>query len=216
MPVYYMVLDGDWFEQEMVPALTASWQQRSFEPCRTLCTALLPAAQSFAVQYHTGSEQPMLALAAQGISFDRRYWQLLVGEILLFAAAEIPEIQICPETLCCLLAPDHSERHAVSLEQAVPIQQAHFGSRDLLFGPRPYRPGHVGYNNRDDVCRLLAYLDAQQPDRWTPTPLQALPNLADDEERGEELAFAREWFPALQGMYRRAQDRGQVIVCELL
>ena len=35
-------------------------------------------------------------------------------------------------------------------------------------------------------------------------------------EREEELAYVRDWFPALVDLYRRCADAGRVIVCETL
>ena len=70
-------------------ALAASWRQRSFEPCRDLCTALVPAARSYAERYHTGSSEPLLCQVAAGLPFDRAYWRSLAGEVLLFAALHI-------------------------------------------------------------------------------------------------------------------------------
>jgi hypothetical protein len=41
---------------------------------------------------------------ARGLPYDRHFWRALVGEVLLFAADDIPEFQTCADTLCCLLA----------------------------------------------------------------------------------------------------------------
>jgi hypothetical protein len=212
MPVYFLLLESAWFEQEMVPALAAAWRQRSFTPCRDVCRSLLPAAQAFAVQYHTGPEPPLLELAANELPFDRHYWQLLVGETLLIAATEIPEIQVCPDTLRSLLAAGGAADSAVPRERWALIDQVHFGSHDLVFGGKLYRPEHVGYNASNDVARLDDYLSLQRPDEWTTAALGAIP---DEAERLEELEFAREWFPALQELYVHARRGNQVIVCEM-
>jgi hypothetical protein len=37
-----------------------------------------------------------------------------------------------------------------------------------------------------------------------------------DEDRQEELEFAREAFAALQELYQRAAAQGQLVVCEIL
>jgi hypothetical protein len=216
MPLYFLLLDAAQFEDQICPPLAAGWRQRSFEPCRPLCNTLLPAADAFTKRFHTGPEEPLLAKIARGLAFDRHYWQLLVGEILLFTAAEIPEIEVAAETLCCLLAPEAYGREALPREELPPIQQVHFGSRYLLFGNKAYRPGHAGYNDAGDVARLGDYLLAQCPDRWSVRDLATLQGVRDDAERQEELEFAREWFPALQGLYQRARARGQAIVCEML
>lgn len=216
MPVYYMLFDADLFSRRMSPALAASWRQRSFDPCRALCTELAPAALAFRDAFHTGPDEPLLCKVARDLPFDRHFWQLLVGEFLLYAAAEIPEIQIAPATLCSLLAPESYRPGALPRACFAPIQQAHFGTRDLFFGTRCYRPECAGYNDAHDVGRLCEYLAAQDPARWRLADLAELRDVADDEERQEELEFAREWFPALGEVYQRARAHGQLVICEVL
>jgi hypothetical protein len=216
MADYFLVLDGARFEHEIRPALAASWRQRHFDPCRPLCAALTPAALAYAERYHTGGDEPLVGQVARGLPFDRHFWRALVGEVLLFAADEIPEFQTCADTLCCLLAPDHYQVKGTPLprEQLPPIRQAHEGSRDLTFGAAVYRPDHAGYNNARDVARLADYLDAVRPESWTAADLEGLRDAADAEERADELAFAREWFPVLRDLYRGARGRGQALVQE--
>jgi hypothetical protein len=216
MPVYYMLMDADLFSRRMRPALAASWQERSFDPCRPLCQELAPAARAFADRFHAGQEKPLLCWVTEGLPFDRHFWQLLVGELLLFAAAEIPEIEVAPETLCALLAPDTYQLGALPRERFPPIQQAHFGTRQLLFGARCYRPEHAGYNDLDDVARLHEYLLHQTPERWTVTGLAELRDISNDEERQQELEFAKEWFPALRDLYQRAATLNQLVISEIL
>jgi hypothetical protein len=216
MPVYYMLFDAEWFSRKMTPALAASWRLRSFEPCRALCAELAATARAFMETFHTGREEPLLCKVAQGLPFDRQFWQLLVGELLLYAASEIPEIQIAPDTLCCLLAPETYRQGLVSRACFAPIQQAHFGARELVLGARCYRPEHVGYNDPDDVTRLSNYLAAQNPDEWTLAGLAELRDIGDDEERQEELDFAHEWFPELRALYQRVSACKQLVVCERL
>jgi hypothetical protein len=214
MADYFLVLDGISFEQEVRPALAASWRQRSFQPCRALCTALTPAAVAFAQRYHTGEEEPFIARVAAGLPFDRAFWRRLAGEVLLVAAVEIPELPTCPDTLCRLLAPDAEPDPP--RERMPPILQAHLGSRDLTFGTAVYRPEHAGYNNAADVARLAEYLTAVRPDAWTPQDLSGLQGAEDDEARADELALAREAFAALRDLYRSACDGGRVVVLESL
>jgi hypothetical protein len=219
MADYFLLLDAATFEGQVRPALTAAWRARSFEPCRDLCAALLPAAQAYAENYHTRGVEPFLAQVLRGLPFDRRTWRGLVAEVLLFSALEIPEFQTSPETLCLLLAP---EQHRPTLAAGgrsgwppllrAPIQQAHWGSRDLTFGAAVYRPEHAGYNDSADVARLAEYLAAVRPESWTAADLAELGG--DDEERADELAFVREWFPALAELYERARQCGGAIVAE--
>jgi hypothetical protein len=200
----------------MRPALAASWRQRNFDPCRPLCNELAPAARAFAERFHAGHEEPLLCKVAADLPFDRHFWQLLVGELLLYAAAEIPEIEVAPETLCALLAPENHRTGVVPRARFAPIQQAHFGTRQLLFGTRCYRPEHAGYNDVQDVARLHEYLVRQTPEHWTVTGLAGLRDIINDQERQEELEFAREWFPALRDLYQRAAAHDQFVVCEIL
>jgi hypothetical protein len=134
--------------------------------------------------------------------------------VLLFAAAEIPEFPSNAETLCCLLAPESVRQETTARAQFAPIQQALLGSRDVSFGAAVYRPEQAGYNDPDDVARLAAYLAALEPERWTADNLQLLPDLESDEERADELAFVREWFPVLVDVYQRAQAEQQVLIIE--
>src|SRR5262249_41971766 len=123
---------------------------------------------------------------------------------------------IAPETLCCLLAPEIYRQESVPRTCFAPIQQAHFGTRELLFGTRCYRPEQAGYNDTDDVARLRLYLAPQDPDQLTIADLADLREITDEDERQEELEFAREWYPALLELYQRAAARRQIIVCENL
>jgi hypothetical protein len=214
MAHYFLLLDAVHFEGEVRPALTASRRQRSFEPCRDLCATLLPAARTYGERYHTGPEEPLLSRVVAGLPFDRDYWRHLVGEALLFSAVEIPEFQVCEETLCCLLASENYRTGITDRDRLAPIQQAHRGTRDLTFGAAVYRPEHAGYNNRDDVARLTACLDTVRPEAWKVADLADLRDAETEEDRADELAFAREWFPALRELFRRAYNQRLVLVHE--
>ena len=96
------------------------------------------------------------------------------------------------------------------------MRQAHSGTRDLTFGSAVYRPDRCGCNNLEDVRRLTAALVAVDPGRWQPADLAPLTDLADEEEREEELAFARYWFPSLCDLYGRAAEEKRIIVHEVL
>jgi hypothetical protein len=214
MAEYFLCLDAEMFTERIRPALAASWRQRSFEPCRPLCVELLPAARDYAQRYHTGDEETLLARIVRGVPFDRACWRLLAGEVLLFAAVEVPEFPSNAETLCCLLAPERHRDETTPRPRFAPIQQILRGSRDLTFGAAVYRPEHAGYNNSDDVTRLAAYLAAVRPEEWTIEQLQNIPDVADDDERADELAFVREWFPVLVELYQRTQAQHRVLVIE--
>jgi hypothetical protein len=216
MPIYFMLLDATAFERQVCPALALSWRQRSFEPCRELCAGLVSPARAFVEQYSPGLGELLVGRVAQGLAFDRDFWHTLVGEVLLYAAVEMPQLQLAPETYCCLLARNRYLTGTTAREEFEPIQQVHYGSSDLVLGGRYYCPDRVGYNSREDVDRLARYLDGVDPRLWSVADLTALRDAADDEERSEELEFAREWFPELQELYRGAAARNQVLVCEIL
>jgi hypothetical protein len=215
MADYFLVLDGDFFERDVRPALAVAWRRRDFGSCRELCARLLPSARAYAERYHLADHESLLELVAdRGLAFDRTYWRSLVGEVLLFTAAEIPELQTCPDTLCRLLAPGACDA-ALPREQLPPIRQAHEGSRDLTFGTAVYRPEHAGYNNAADVARLADYLAGIDPARWSVAGLGAREG-EDADDLPDELDFAREWFPVLAALYRRCRESGHVIIHETI
>jgi hypothetical protein len=216
MPLYFLVLDADFFHRQAAPALTASWEQRSFTPCRALGDSLKSAAAAFAERFHTGAEEPVLARLADGFPFDRDIWRLLAGEVLLYGARDIPEIPTAPNTLGCLLAPEQYLRGSMSRPGLAPIYQAHFGTRDVVFGRAFYRPDAAGLNDVADVARLADFLDSIDPGAWTAHDLSELRGIADEDERREELELARDWFPLLQQLYRGNRGENRVIVCEVL
>jgi hypothetical protein len=202
---YFYLLNRRRFEESLRPALTASWRARSFAPAQPLCGDIAAAGQAPA--------EALVRLVAAGLSFDRRVWQALVGECLVLAADDVPRLEVAPATLIALLAPHRLGLEPIPRASASPVEQMHFGSRDLRFGAF-YRPDHVGWNDVDDVRRLLAWARTVDPRRWSPASLARLPEFADEMEREEELAFARDWWPALVDLYAAAQGAEQIIVCE--
>jgi hypothetical protein len=139
----------------------------------------------------------MLARLTADQPFTRRLWRHVAGEVLLYAAADAPPIQTDPEALATLAAADQRET----------VRQAHLGSRELSFDGVPYRPGHAGWHDTNNVARLADELGRIDPGGWSGTALAG-------DEPAEELAFARECFTALRTMYESARQRGQVIICE--
>ena len=216
MPLYFLVHDAALFEGTIRPALAASWAQRSFSPCRSLWETLRPTVASFTERFRLDAEEMLLPKAGKDLPFDRGCWRLLVGEVLLCAAANIPELQTMPDTLSCLLTPESGGGEDMRRDRFTPIQQVHYGTRYLTFGATCYRPDRVGINNCEDVARLATYLAEVRPNNWTPEQLASLRGMADDGERADELELAREWFPAFQALYRQAEDRKQIVICELL
>jgi hypothetical protein len=216
MTLYFFLHDAERFFQQIGPALGASWRERSFAPCQELCNALASEVRAFQERYYAGAEEPLLERVARGIPFDRNLWRLLAGEVLLYAAAEVPDLQTAPDALCCLLAPEAYRSGESHRENFSPIQQVHFGSRDLTFAGAYYQPERAGLNDLRDVARLADYLASVNPTAWSPADLEPLPNLRDAEDRADELEFVRDWFGPLREMYERARQRGWVVVCEVL
>lgn len=214
MAEYFLSLSAETFLQQIRPALSDSWRKQSFNSCRTLCNTVLPAALAYTQRYHLGAEQTLVAKIVEGIPFDRAYWRLLVGEVLLFTALEIPEFPSNSETMRCLLAGASSARSERGRKDLAPIEQALGGSQDVTFGTAIYRPDQAGYNDPKDVARLASYLAGVQPQHWTADDLRPLDGLTDDEERADELAFAREWFPTLAELYQRAQRDKHILIIE--
>jgi hypothetical protein len=212
MPLYLYLLENQNWETSIAPSLAAAWQQRSFVPCRDLCRSLLPRCDAFAQQYQLGPEKPLITSVVSGMPFDRRFWHHLVSEILVYAAEEIPEIETAPETMCCLLAPTHYRNRINNRASFAPIQQVHFGTRDLVFGGGHHRPEHAGWNSVEDVRRLAQYLAAQNPGSWRPADLELI--LAQEEDRIEELDYVREWYPSLRHLFERAAASDWIVVCE--
>jgi hypothetical protein len=207
MLLYFYLFGAVFFRTRMQPALAESWRRRSFLPCHDFCAEVLGATKQ------TPPADSVLRQVARGLPFAREFWHGLVGELLVFGCQDMPLLQTAPATLCCLLAP---ERYGGDRPRSgfAPIQQIHFGSRDLRFGGAFYRPDHAGYSDGADVHRLLQYLDAIDPAAWHEAMLQPMTELASAEERAEELAFVRDWWPALVELYRNAATQGDIIVCE--
>jgi hypothetical protein len=214
MPIYYFLHDAKFFHHDFVPALTESWRRRSFEPCRSLCVRLIPAVAAFAARSWAIAEEPLVQLVTKGLRFDRHFWSQLVGEIMLYGAADIPELDSDVQTLCELIESGSLQSAFSTRNDFRPIEQAHFGSRDLVFASKTYRPERAGYNDTDDVARLDRYLNQVDTSRWQPD-LVSKPGV-QEEEIEDEIEFARQSLSGLQDLYRGACARGQLILHEIL
>jgi hypothetical protein len=193
----FLVHDASFFHQRLSPALVASYRKRSFEPLMELVRELRPSIEAFGQRYHlTTIEQP-LVFACAGKPFDRRLWRHFAGELLLYAAAATPDYPIAPELLSRFTPPELVER-------------LHHGSREVTFDGVPYRPDQAGLHDVADIAELAMKLAAINPSLWT---ANVLSDLADD-EREEDLTFARQCFEQLREMAAGAQQHGQLIVCE--
>jgi hypothetical protein len=213
MPLYYMLIDAELFQRRIVPDLGMSWAGRNFGACRDFCRDLIPFVSKFSEQFHTGAQESLVSKVAGGLPFDKVLWSALLGEILLFSAQEIPEIQTDPDAM--LLLETGRIEPAGSRELFSPIEQVHFGSQDLAFGSKVYRPFNAGLNDTDDVTRLLAYLNQVDTHGWRGNDLAPSTKM-ESEELEEELEFARQCFTALKDLYRSASERNAVVLCEKL
>jgi hypothetical protein len=202
---YFYLLNRDWMQGTLRPALTESWRQRSFTPCVALCRDLLATRDV--------ADDAIVRHVAAGLRFERALWHALTGECLILGADALPRLEIAFETLRALLMPHEYDVDPVERGAFSPIEQVYLGARDLRFGGW-HRPESVGWNDTADVARLASYLRSVDPGTWSAADLRRLPNLTDDAERDEELADARAWWPVLVEMYAGAHAAGQVIVCE--
>lgn len=204
---YFFPLDAARFHGVIAPALAAAWSARSFVPCRDLCRELAEAAAEFVQHNAAGATVPLALQFAQNKSLFRKdLWRILVSEMLLLCAEEMPEIETPLATWAALLHQDLADDR----EYFCPIQQAIQGYRDLSFGQGFYRPDHAGWNDRPAVELVANWLSAVDVSSWRDEDLAEFA----EEERADELEFAQEWFPALTAMYHRAAERGWVMVCE--
>jgi len=199
---YFYLLNGTWFAEQMQSALAESWRRRSFAPCERLCRELAAGAPDDAV----------VRLVLASLPYDRTRWHALVGECLIYGAETMPRLAVAPDALCCLLAPERLGADPAMTAARSPIEQLHFGTRELRFGGGRHRPDHIGWNDAADVERLLMYARTVDPQSWSASELAPLHELIDEAE--EEVAHVRDWWPPLVEMYEQAHAAKQVIVCE--
>ncbi len=214
MPIYFHIHDADWFRDRFLPAMTLCRNRRTFAPCRQLCTEILPAVLEFSGRFQHPDEKPFICSLDDRMPFDLRRWRCLVGELLLFGAVEVPEIPQAMEALCRLCATEQRDPLNTPREHFTPMQQAIFGTRDLCFGSTFHRPEHAGWNDGDDVQRLVDFLHTIETATWNVQTLKEWRPEADDEELREEMEFARASLLNLRDMYRVAAFRRRVVVCE--
>ena len=204
---YFMAISKDWLQNRLSPSLRACWMQRSFGPAVEICREMAEISRSFVQRGGASETPPLTLLVPAGLRFDRDRWRALAGELLLFGAAGLPELETPLESYSAVLGlamapfrPDFS-----------PIQQAILGSRDLSFGGS-YRPDAAGWNDLDDIQRLHSWLSEIDLQSWSSAGLTHLP----PDDRDDELEFLREWWPELVTMYGRCAEADQVLVCEAI
>jgi hypothetical protein len=223
MPHYFLLHDAERFVTQIQPALAASRRQGSFEPCRTLCQDLAPAVRAYGEAYHVSTAGALPFAVVEGLAYDRILWRGLVGEILLYGAAEMPEIQTAADALARLVIHRtdwQSDLQAGALygerELLPPILQAYYGSRDLTFGGAFYRPEQVGLNDQADVSRLAHYLASIDLHSWRTDDVSNPDAITDEDELEAELDCLRDSFEQLRQLYERARDQQQVVICEVV
>ena len=203
---YFFLIENGHFRKKIVPTLADAWSAQTFSSVLKLCREKGSDSSAFLQLPPDSCLWEIADRSAAGVQpFHRGLWRRSVGETLLFSASEMPEIETPLETLAALLG----EPLAQTRENFSPIQQSIFGSRDLIFGSYYYRPEFAGWNDSTDVQRLANWLSQLQPDQWSAAQL-----IGDDPE--DDLLFAKEWFPALAEMYRRAVERDYVVIGEQL
>lgn len=193
----FLIHDADFFHDRLGPALAAGSCRRSFVPLHALIAELHPVIESSARRDHLSADERPLLFQCHTLHFDRRLWRHLAGELLLYAAAETPSFPTAPELLTRFVP-------------AELIERLHRGSRDVTFAGVPYRPDHARLHDVGDVAELANALAAIDPDAWRAEPLDSLP----EEEREEELEYARQRLRDLRSMLESAKNHGRVIVCE--
>src|SRR5262245_17995157 len=202
---YFMAIPADWFHTRLSGSLRMCWRLRSFAPAVEICRELAISARRF-IQREAGSEMPPLTLLVpEGLTFAPDRWRTLSGELMLFGAAELPELETPLESYSAVMGLEMPCFRA----DFTPIQQAILGGRDLQFGGY-YRPDHAGWNDLADIARLHSWFAAIDMEKWTSAGLTHVPM----EDRDDELAFLREWFPALRAMCCRCHDRELVLASE--
>ena len=169
---------------------------------------MLAKVRAFHDDYHGLAGKSLVEHVVDGLSYDPHVWRAVVGEVLIFAAEDLPLLRLSPATLCCLLPAPAGDPANNSMRQVL------HGSRDLVFAGGCYRPDFAGFNDTDSVARLTAYLEAIDPAQWRPDDLAALPEFADEDERTDEIAFVRENWPDLVEVYRRSHRERCIVVCE--
>src|SRR5262245_5505634 len=105
MPLYFYVHDAELFSQRIRPALTECWRRRDCGPAHDLAADLLARLQGSVV---VGSEEPVLARVVRDERFSLDEWRLLVAEVLLFAAVDVPELPTASDALRLLTGADPS------------------------------------------------------------------------------------------------------------
>ncbi len=207
MFLYFYLLEGRFYREVMAPALASAYRQRSWVACGDLCRRLLAENDEI-------PPDSLIRAVLAGLRFERLFWQGLVGECLVHGASAIPRFATAPASLCCLLAPDNYRHPDLPRAGYAPIQQVHFGTRELRFGAGYYRPDHAGINNEADVDRLAGYLASVDASAWTADQLKPIRELSDDAECADELAYVRDWWPSLVELYQEARAKNWIVVCE--
>jgi hypothetical protein len=204
---YFMAIPEAWFHVKLSGSLRTCWRQRSFTPAVEICRELAESARSFVQRGGEADTPPLTLLVPRRLAFDLERWRTLAGELMLFGAAALPELETPLESYAVVLGLEMPCFRG----DFTPLQQAILGGRDLRFGAG-YRPDQAGWNDLADIRRLRSWLDGIDPENWSSAGLTHLP----PEERADELAFLREWFPSLRDVYRRCEQARWVLVSEEL
>lgn len=210
MPAYYMLHDPELFLDRIVPAMSISWQRRSFKPCVELCQSLLPQAEDYCKRYFLKREEMLVYSVSLTMPFGRELWNLLAGELLLITARDIPTIPDGADSLCGLTSAEHPL--PTDREQLNDMQKACYGAMDIAFGNKLFRPALAGWNPLSECKRLARHLDTVKLDASHQSYLSH--QLQSVEDLEDEIAVARECLAALRELYAEANRKDWIVLVE--
>src|SRR5262245_132729 len=90
---YFMAIPRNWFHERLSRSLRSCWRERSFAPVVEICRELAFSARSFVQLGSEGETSPLTLLVPNGLTFDPNRWRTVAGELMLFGAAELPELE---------------------------------------------------------------------------------------------------------------------------
>jgi hypothetical protein len=193
----FLLHNPQFFRTDVVPAIAACFRSRSFDAFSQLNMLVASRIDRLAERALLIPNERPLFSECPNLPFHRRTWRHLAGELLLYAADEIPDFPVEPDLLSQFLPPDL-------------VQRIHDGSRELTFDGIPYRPDNSGFHDVEDVADIASQLKSFDCSHW---PAQRLAHVPA-EDRDDELAFARQCFTHMQSMFELAMANDHLIVCE--
>jgi hypothetical protein len=216
LPHYFLLHDPHFFQTEIVPAFTLSWQTNTFEPVIAVANKLRPGIAAFSEKFRMGVDEPMLEHVARGMKFNKAVWEMALGEALFYGAKEAPDAPVSFSALRFLLGSRVKQSELTARSDWPWIDRAVLGSRTLRFGRGVYRPQDAGWNVVVEAASLAAEAQHVDPGSWQEAQLEQLDASLDEEDKADELALAREALQGIRMIYDRAAQFGFVVVCEYI